>query len=73
MISMKLTGEEDIDKVLKGLPSVFQDKIVTRAHEKAAKPLVDKAHYLAPVYQTGNLAESIGVVKAKSQIVGRRP
>jgi hypothetical protein len=69
MISLKLTGHEDIDKVLKSLPSQLNDKFLREAHERAAKPLVERAHFMAPVYRTGNLAESIGVVKSKSEVV----
>lgn len=69
-MNIRLTGVEEIDQVLKGLPLVVNDKLLQEAHAKAAKPLVDRAHLLAPVYKTGNLAESIGVVRTKSQLAG---
>jgi HK97 gp10 family phage protein len=67
---IKLTGVESIDNVFKGLPGQFQDKIMRTAHANAVQPLIDRAHYYAPVYKTGNLAESIGTVTAKSEVFG---
>lgn len=41
-----------------------RDRMFQRANERAARPMVDRMHRLAPVGLTGNLADSIGVVKA---------
>ena len=62
-VKISVTGVKEIDAVLKGLPLQFSDKVLAQAHTDAAFPLVAKAHMLAPVGETGNLAESIGVVK----------
>lgn len=60
-VKISLTGVEDIDKVLKGLPLQVSDSVLLKAHSDAAFPLVAAAHLLAPVGKTGNLADSIGV------------
>ncbi len=62
-VKISVSGLKEIDACLKGLPSQFSEKILVQAHTDAAFPLVAKAHMLAPVGETGNLAESIGVVK----------
>jgi hypothetical protein len=69
-MKVRLTGAEEVDKVIRGLSVMINDKLLQTAHVKAVKPLIDRAHYLAPVYETGNLAESIGVVRTKSQLAG---
>lgn len=62
-----LTGYKEIDNLLRNLPQAFQQSIVASANYKAAKPLVEKEKLLAPEGPTGNLVDSIGVVK-----LGRR-
>jgi HK97 gp10 family phage protein len=64
---MRVTGVEQIDRVLKGLPLQLSDKVLQNAFADAAKPLVQTAQSLAPKL-TGGLSDSIGVVKEKSII-----
>jgi hypothetical protein len=63
MIKLSVTGAKEIDACLRGLPLQLSDKILSQAHSDSAFPLVAKAHLLSPVGKTGNLADSIGVVK----------
>lgn len=62
-VNLSVTGVEEIDKVLKGLPLQLSDRVLQQAHAAAAKPLVDRAKMTAPEGPTGNLVDSIGVVK----------
>ena len=57
---IRLTGDKEIDKVLKGLPKEVNNKLLTQAHTAAAKIVVEKAKLLAPEGPTGNLVDSIG-------------
>ena len=61
MIHLSLTGVREIDAYLKGLPLVFQDKIMVQAHKEAAEPLVRAAQAFVKV-KTRNLERSIGAV-----------
>jgi HK97 gp10 family phage protein len=72
MIKLQLIGVKEIDAVFNGLPLQVQDKQLRVAEVKAVVPLVNRAHYLAPVGKTGNLAESIGVVTAKHELFGNK-
>jgi HK97 gp10 family phage protein len=60
---ISVTGVQEIDKVLKELPKQMTHTILGAAHAGAAKPLVERAKLLAPEGPTGNLVDSIGVVK----------
>lgn len=71
-MSVKLTGFKEVDAVLKGLPLALTDKVFQVAHTKALAPLVEQEKRLAPVGLTGNLVESIGVVKAVASSLGSR-
>lgn len=62
-IKISVTGVKEIDAVLRGMPLELSDRVLSQAHSDAAFPLVSAAHFLAPVGKTGNLADSIGVVK----------
>lgn len=62
-VKISLTGVKEIDACLKGMPLLLSDKVLSQAHTDAAFPLVAKAHMLAPIGKTGNLADSIGVIK----------
>lgn len=62
-VQIRLIGVEQIDAVIKGLPLEVNHKVLQEAHARAAEPLVQLQHRLAPVGSTGNLAESIGIVK----------
>lgn len=62
-VKLRLTGHQDIDKVLKGLPLQVNHKVLQAAHTSAAKVLVTAEKLSAPEGPTGNLVDSIGVVK----------
>jgi hypothetical protein len=62
-VRLKLTGHEDVDKVLRGLPLEVNHKVLQAAHTSAAKVLVDAEKLSAPEGPTGNLVDSIGVIK----------
>lgn len=62
-MKLVLTGNKQLNDVFKQLPLEVTNKALQSVNEKAAIPLVDAAHLLAPVGKTGNLAESIGTVK----------
>jgi HK97 gp10 family phage protein len=63
MIKVSVTGVKEIDNVLRALPRELTHQVLGAAHLAAAKPLIEREHLLAPVGETGNLAESIGGVK----------
>ena len=63
MIEVK--GYKEILAVVTQMPDKLSDPYLRRVHTKAAVPLVNQIHLLAPVGLTGNLADSIGVVKAE--------
>lgn len=67
MITVTLTGVEEIDKVLKGMPLQLTDKVLQAAHVAALKPTVEVAKLLAPEGPTGGLIDSIGTVKAPAK------
>jgi len=69
---IRVTGFKEVDNVLKGLPAALSDKVFQNAHVRALAPLIDKEHALAPVGKTGNLADSIGIVKASGRSIGTR-
>src|SRR5688572_19313902 len=71
-VKFRTTGHEAIDRVLRGLPLQLHDRVLQQAHTAAAKPLVDKEKLTAPEGPTGNLVDSIGIVKASSRSIGRR-
>ena len=58
-----VTGVNEIDKFLKGLPAKYSHRIVQAANAKAAKPLINAEKLLAPKSE-GDLRDSIGVKKA---------
>jgi|SRR6185503_11906480 Bacteriophage HK97-gp10, putative tail-component len=70
-MSVKILGMKEIQEAFRGLPRQFTDKLMQKANVNAARPLVDRIHRLAPVGLTGNLAESIGIVKSGSKNQGR--
>lgn len=55
-------GMDELLRSLNGLPEQFTEINMRKVHAKAAEPLVNRMHRLAPVGLTGNLADSIGVV-----------
>lgn len=72
-VKLRLTGHQDVDRVLRGLPLQVNHKVLQAAHTSAAKVLVDAEKLSAPEGPTGNLVDSIGVIKtplAKSGALG---
>lgn len=69
---IKLTGNDDIDKVFRELPGILQDRVFQQANAAAAKPLVEKEKLTAPEGPTGGLIDSIGIVKASASSFGSR-
>jgi hypothetical protein len=62
---IELKGYKEILNVVQKLPSEFSDPYLRRVHKKAVVPLENEIHRRAPVGLTGNLADSIGTVKAE--------
>lgn len=71
-VRLTLTGVDDIDKVLRGLPLQLNDRILQQAHTAAAKVLVLREKLTAPEGPTGNLVDSIGVQKASASSLSSR-
>lgn len=65
-----ILGAKELHQFLNGLPREFSDPLLQKINTKAAIPLVNKMHRMAPVGLTGNLAASIGVVKSGRNNVG---
>lgn len=63
-MTVTFTGVKQIDAVLKNMPLALTHSVMSAAHAQAAKPLVAKAKLLAPEGPTGNLVDSIGIVKS---------
>jgi len=66
-MALSVTGVEDIDKVLRGLPIELSDRLMKTAHADAAKPLISAAKSIVSV-KTGNLRESIGVERVPIKV-----
>lgn len=62
-----ITGDKAIDAVLKNLPKALSQSVLSTAHAAAAKPLVEREKLTAPEGPTGNLVDSIGVVKISAK------
>lgn len=60
---LRVTGIREIDKVLVGLPLQLNHRVLQAAHASAAKPLVAAEKLGAPEGPTGNLVDSIGIIK----------
>lgn len=71
-MSVKLTGFKEVDAVLKGLPAQLTDKVFQKAHTRALAPFIDREKQTVPVGLTGNLRESLGVIKASGRSFGNR-
>ena len=69
-MSVQLIGVKELYQCFAGLPRQVSEPILQKIHAKAAIPAVNRIHRLAPVGKTGNLAESIGIVKAGKKNVG---
>lgn len=62
---IKVTGIKEIDDCFKAMPLALADKTLQQVGAAVAKPLIAKAKLIAPEGPTGNLVDSIGVVKGK--------
>jgi HK97 gp10 family phage protein len=62
-VDIKVTGYNEIDAVLKGLPLQMSHSVIQSANIAASKPLVQAEKLLAPEGPTGNLVDSIGAVR----------
>lgn len=71
-MSVRLTGFKEVDAVLKGLPAQLTDKVFQRAHTRALAPFIERERQTVPVGLTGNLHDSLGVIKATGSSLGRR-
>ena len=63
-MSVAVKGLKEIYGALNDLPKELSDTKLQKIHSLASEPLVHRIHRLAPVGETGNLADSIGIVKA---------
>lgn len=63
LLMIQLKGERELRACLDGLGRLVSDPLMQKANAKAAEPLVHELHKRAPVGETGNLAESMGIVK----------
>ncbi len=62
-VKIYVTGVDQIDNVLKGMPRQLTDKVLQTANAAAAKPLITRAQLMAPEGPNGYVVDSIGVVK----------
>ncbi len=62
-VTISVTGNKEIDKVLKELPLAISHKAMGSVNFAAAKIVVDKEKLLAPEGPTGNLVDSIGATR----------
>jgi hypothetical protein len=70
-LKLDVTGIKEIDTLLKQMPLKLSDRVLQNASARAAKPLVEKEKLLAPEGPTGNLVDSIGVVRGSFNQLGR--
>lgn len=61
-VKISVTGIQEIDTLLRGLPNQVNHRIMGAAHLDAAKPLIDVASNIVRV-RTGRLKDSIGGVR----------
>lgn len=59
----QLKGEKELRSCLNGLGRLISDPLMQKTNAKAAEPLVHELHKRAPVGETGNLADAMGIVK----------
>lgn len=72
-VKISVTGLQEIDNCIKQLPQAFQHSVLVSAHAAAAKPLVERMKLTAPEGPTGNLVDSIGIVRSslkKANVIG---
>lgn len=71
-VKLSVTGIQQVDDILKGLPNQVNHRILGAAHLDAAKPLINLASNIVRV-RTGKLKNSIGGIRIsqrKSNEVG---
>lgn len=61
------TGNKEIDAVFRGLPNQLQDKVLQDAHARSLKITIDRAKLIAPEGPTGNLIDSLGIIKERGK------
>jgi HK97 gp10 family phage protein len=66
-MTVTLTGQKEIDAVLRQMPLALTHSVLGTANIDASRPLVDREHLLAPVGRTGDLAESIGAYRVSQK------
>ena len=66
-VTISITGQKEIDNVLRMMPRELSHAVLGAAHLAAAKPLIEKEKLLAPEGPTGNLVDSIGGVKMSAK------
>ena len=69
-VKISVSGVREIDSLLKNLPKELTHQVLGTAHAAAAKPLIRKAQLTAPEGPTGNLIDSIGVIKTPMKRAG---
>jgi hypothetical protein len=62
-VTVTVYGLKEIQQAIKNLPLALEHSTLQSGYSKAAKPLVDREKLLAPEGPTGNLVDSIGIVK----------
>lgn len=67
-MNRQIRGYDELLSAFKGLPDIYSDKLIQKVNIRSAQPLIFRAHRLAPVGETGNLAESIGAVRSKGEL-----
>lgn len=68
---IKATGDKEIDAVLRGLPLLLSDRLLSNSFTDAAKPMVEAIKRFTPTGETDNLINSIGIVKERNIIDGK--
>ena len=72
-VNISMTGAKEIDTLLHQMPLALTHKVLSDAHVRAAKPLVEKEKLTAPEGPTGNLVDSIGSVRTsfkRANVIG---
>ncbi len=62
-MSEVIVGIKEVRAVIQGMPLIPQHRLMQSINADAAIPLVNAAHWIVPVGETGHLAESLGTVK----------
>lgn len=69
-VKIQIEGDKALDDIFRRMPGVFQERVMQNAHARSARHVVNKAKLLAPEGPTGNLVDSIGVVRVSQKRVG---